>query len=363
MLITPRYRLPLLLMAMLALVTGVFSGLARVGLSVPLVFSSQIINHAAFMLSAFFGTVICLERAVALNKPWVFVSPLFSALGGVAMVLQLPIESASALFVGSSIILSAASMKIFFQQKALYTFTLLIGSFSWFIGNILWVITNNSMMIISYGIGFLVLTIAGERLELTRFLPPKPKANQIFSCLLIFISIGITSVNLAPAPGSLIMGSGIAGLAIWLMRFDIARTTIHKTGLTRFVAACLLLGYGWLLFGGILTAGTGLAPGALYRDAALHAILLGFVMSMVIGHAPIIFPAVMRVKIPYSPILYVPLLVLHVSVFIRIAGSMFDEWPLRQLGSAGNAFALLIFVAILLYRVVVGFRNASGAKI
>lgn len=64
----------------------------------------------------------------------------------------------------------------------------------------------------------------------------------------------------------------------------------------------------------------GTGPGALLRDAALHAILLGFVMSMVIGHAPIIFPAIMRVRIPYSPIFYLPLLTLHISIFLRITG-------------------------------------------
>lgn len=348
------------MMAMLALVTGVFGGLARLGLSTPHLFASQVINHGAFMLSAFFGTVICLERAVALNKLWVYVAPLLSGLAGLAMIFELPIEWTSSLFVGSGFILSVASFKIFMQQKVLYTLTLLIGALSWLMGNTLWLFTHDSLVMVSYGVGFLVLTIAGERLELTRFLPPKAQANQIFTGLLIIISIGVVSVNISPKTGGLLMGIGLAGLALWLLRFDIARTTIHKSGLTRFVAACLLLGYGWLLAGGVLIMDTALEPGAMYRDAAIHAILLGFVMSMVIGHAPIIFPAIMRVKIPYSPLLYLPLFALHISVFIRISGSILNEWPLKQIGSAGNAIALLLFVAILLFRVAIGFRKDSG---
>ena len=47
--------------------------------------------------------------------------------------------------------------------------------------------------------------------------------------------------------------------------------------------------------------GGGLAPGSPSYDAAVHALALGFVFSMVFGHAPIIFPAVLRVPVPYQP--------------------------------------------------------------
>ena len=64
---------------------------------------------------------------------------------------------------------------------------------------------------------------------------------------------------------------------------------------------------GWKVAG---LAGA-LAPGHAWRDAAVHALALGFVFAMVFGHAPIIFPAVARVKIPYHPAFYLPLLLLR----------------------------------------------------
>ena len=53
----------------------------------------------------------------------------------------------------------------------------------------------------------------------------------------------------------------------------------------RYVAVCLLAGYFWLAVGGALVALQ------VAYDAALHAIFVGFVFSMVFGHAPVILPA------------------------------------------------------------------------
>ena len=41
-------------------------------------------------------------------------------------------------------------------------------------------------------------------------------------------------------------GVGMIALAAWLLRYDIALMTIRRSGLPRFVAACLLSGYAWL---------------------------------------------------------------------------------------------------------------------
>src|SRR5690606_39847014 len=84
------------------------------------------------------------------------------------------------------------------------------------------------------------------------------------------------------------------------------RRTIRGAGLPRYAAACLLAGYAWLGVAGALWAATGLSSGRYLYDAALHALFLGFVISMVFGHAPVILPAVLRVRLPYRPILYAP---------------------------------------------------------
>jgi hypothetical protein len=73
-------------------------------------------------------------------------------------------------------------------------------------------------------------------------------------------------------------------------------------------------------------------------------VLLGFVFSMVFGHAPIIFPAVLRVAVPYSSYFYAPLALLHASLAIRLTGDWMASSHWRALGGAFNGVALTAFV-------------------
>ena len=68
---------------------------------------------------------------------------------------------------------------------------------------------------------------------------------------------------------------------------------MRRTGLTRFIALNLLIGYVWLVVSGLLVLIFGQqAAGPIY-DAQLHTLFLGFVFGMIFGHAPVIFPAVL----------------------------------------------------------------------
>lgn len=52
---------------------------------------------------------------------------------------------------------------------------------------------------------------------------------------------------------------------------------------------------------------------------ALRAVPLGFILSMVFGHALIILPAVARIRTRFGPALYASLATLHASVALRVA--------------------------------------------
>ena len=105
----------------------------------------------------------------------------------------------------------------------------------------------------------------------------------------------------------------------------------------------------------------GLEPGSAAYDAALHALLLGFVFAMVFGHAPIIFPAVLRVAVPYHPGFYAPLVLLHASLVLRIAGDAGGSFELRRWGALLSALALLGFIANTATAVLRGRR--SGRRV
>jgi hypothetical protein len=134
------------------------------------------------------------------------------------------------------------------------------------------------------------------------------------------------------------LGMVLVLLALWLLVFDLARVTVRQRGLTRYIAVCLLSGYAWLALGGALLAA------AFAYDAALHAIFVGFVFSMVFGHAPVILPAVLRVPLPYKSALYLPLVLLHASLAVRVLGSLAENGAALRLGAWGNAAAIALFI-------------------
>ncbi|MHB1175133.1 MAG: hypothetical protein ACYCZJ_08420 [Sulfuriferula sp.] len=346
--VPPALRLPMLMLGMIALVMGVLAGLARLALDVPALAQARAAGHGALMIAAFFGTVISLERAVALRRAWPYLAPLCAGLGGIVLLAGAPEWAPQSLFILASAVLTTASGMVFRQQPALFTATLALGALCWLAGNLVWQVDANIGAAVPLWMAFLVLTIAGERLELTRFLPPQPVARQFFISILVVMGAGTGIAVSGNADGLRLFALGMLGLAIWLLRYDIARKTVRQTGLTRFIAVCLLSGYAWLATGGLLGLTGALIPGHVWRDAALHAVFLGFVFSMVIGHAPIIFPAVMRVKIPYHPVFYLPLAALHLSLLARVAGDILGMWPLRQWSGVANGAALLLFILTLL---------------
>jgi hypothetical protein len=193
---------------------------------------------------------------------------------------------------------------------------------------------------------FLVLTIAGERLELNRLLRPTPLVRFAFVAAIGLVLAGVAASLVWPEAGARVMGVGLLALAAWLIRHDVARRTVFQTGLTRYIAVGLLAGYVWLGFGGVLAAmGGATTPGFIY-DAVLHAVFLGFVMSMVFAHAPVIFPAVLGRPLPFHPRFYAHVGVLHVSLMLRMAGDLVPglvAW--RAWGGMLNALALALFVA------------------
>ncbi|MEK8228306.1 hypothetical protein NKG05_22970 [Oerskovia sp. M15] len=50
----------------------------------------------------------------------------------------------------------------------------------------------------------------------------------------------------------------------------------------------------------------------------IHAIFLGFTISMIMAHAPVILPAVLRIRLPYTPLMYGPAALLHLGLVIRL---------------------------------------------
>ncbi len=353
-------RLPFVLLAMAALLAGLWAGLIRLGWGWPLLQPALPIAHGPLMVSGFLGTVIGLERAVALKRGWTYIGPLLTGLGGLALLAGLPGPLGPLLITLGSLNLVVVFWPILRLHTALFTVTMALGALLWLAGNILWLAGWPVPTVVYWWAGFLILTIAGERLELNRVLRPAGYVRLLFLAANGLFLAGLVFSTISFDPGVRLGGGGLLILALWLLRFDIARYTVRKTGLTRFIAVCLLIGYGWLGLAGLLMLLFGGVTAGLQYDALLHAIFVGFVISMIFGHAPIILPAVLKKPIQYSPLFYGHLALLHLSLLVRVTGDLTAWLPGRTWGGLFNEIAMLLFIGM---TVRAGYQASRLAKI
>ncbi len=350
-------RAPLFALAAAALLGGLAAGLARLGWNFPA--TSLIAVHGPLMVCGFFGTVIGLERAVAIGRPWAFAAPLLTGLGALALFAGQPTLAGLAML-GGAIVFLAIGIVVVRRQPALYTVTLGLGALAWVVGVAVWLTGGEVSPAVAAWACFLVLTIAGERLELSRFLPPSrwkvPGAVLAFSATLAGAALLAAGGDRAAG----VFGFGLLALAAWMFLHDVARRAIRQPGLSRYMATCLLSGYGWLAVAGLVCLLVGLPAGGPVYDAALHSLFVGFVFAMVFGHAPIILPSVLRVPLPFHRGFYLPLLALHASLTLRVAGDLAGFDQLRLWGGLLNAATIVAFLLMTAVTVMIG-RTARPA--
>jgi len=333
----PSARAPLLVLGFIALLAGVTGGLVRLGFNAPAP-GPGIAWHGALMASGFFGTLIALERAVAIARPWAYLAPAASGVGAMVLLAG-SVQAGFVLLAAGAALLAAATGSIWLRQRALHTGVLALGALGLVAANLMLVAGRPPEAAVPAWIAFFALTIGGERLELSRLSPVPRLARAAFGVL----SVALLLAALPFAPR--VLGALLVLMAAWLARYDIATRTVRGAGLTRYIALCLLAGYAWLAIGGaLLVSSSAAGSGRELWDAGLHAILVGFVFSMVFGHAPVILPAVLRVALPYRAVLYLPLVLLHLSLAARVAGDVAASAPLRAAGGAGNALAIALFI-------------------
>lgn len=350
------------------LFAGIGGGLLRAGVALPAVppgpwLGRAAQGHAFLMICAFLGTVIAVERAVALKSRAAVVAPAASLLGGVLFLAGWP--SAAAWFAAAAAAaFVAVNALLVVRQRAAHTALLLVAAVAWLVGNVGFAAGGSSHATVPWWFAFLVLTIAAERLEMARLMPRRRGASVAMAAIVVALLGGCALFAVSLRVGGVLYGASLVALACWLLAFDVARRTIFGAGLSRYIAACLLLGYFWLAIAGVAWCATAL--GLPLMDAALHALAIGFVFSMILGHAPVVVPAVLRVKLAFGPLFYVPLAVLHGSLALRLLLAASDASAFR-VGAAGNALAVALFAATLVasaagWRIRNAARAAAGGR-
>lgn len=339
-------RVLLLLPAGLALLAGLDAGLLLLGVPAPVTADRLPHVHGMLLVLGFVGTLVSLERAVALRRWPGYAAPALLGLGGLLLVSPLPLVAGRVALLLGTAALVGLYVPLWRRQRDEAVLVQALGAVLAAGAATLWLGGVAMPVLAPWLATFVVLTIAGERLELAR-LAMGPGAGR----LLVLLSSGLAAATVAallfPGAGAVLMGAGLLALVGWLARHDVARRTVHAAGAPRFMALSMLAGYAWLVVaGGTWLLGGAATAGARY-DAVLHAVFLGFTISMIMAHAPVVLPAVLRRPLPYHRVLLVPLGLLHCSLAVRLWwGDALGSALAWRSGAVGNVVAVLLFVVL-----------------
>lgn len=426
----PGHRLAILALGVVSVLGGLDAGLIRLGAAAPVGRLSLGDVHGALMIYGFLGTVICLERAVALQSGaapragaragaqpgnqggapadgspsapvvarrvptlWAYAAPIAAGIGGIAAVVGAtaplpPMWSAHArLLPGLAWILAMALLSAIYatiwrtRQQSYALLLQVLGSLAGVGGIALWTQGRPVAVLVVWWLAFPVLTIIGERLELARvgFAARRPADTTVrppgtaagsgapdatvrsgspggprprwdtepriltWACLLV---LALPLTLLVPAAGYPLLGAALAALIVDTAWHDVARHTVRLPGLPRLAGVCMLSGYAWALVPAGLWMVAGPVPSGHGYDVAVHCLALGFTVSMILAHAPIIVPAILRRPLPYHPVMWVAWALLEAGLLLRVVAGVHADEGAWRLGGALGVSAMLVFLLV-----------------
>lgn len=339
----PRARTLLLVPAAIAMLFGLDAGLGLLDVWVPVRSGRVRDAHGVLMVFGFVGALVSLERAIALGRTWGYVAPVGLAFGALLHLTAPTARPGAGLLVVGAAALVAVYVPLWRRQRDDAVLVEAMGAVLGLGAAVLWLGGVDLADLLAWLAGFLVLTIVGERLELARLAMPAHAAPTLVALALGFC--GAVGVSLLwPPVSSVLVGLTLAGLCGWLVAHDVARRTVRATGLTRFMGAAMLAAQAWLgVAAGVWLLG-GVPDTQAAYDAVVHAVFLGFTLSMVMAHAAVILPAVTGIRIEYHPLLWAPMLLLQASLVLRLwAGDALGAQWAWQAGGVLNVVALVGF--------------------
>ena len=124
-------RLVLLALAVASLLAGLTGALVVLGVSMPTATARLAGSHGLLMTLGFLGTLIALERAVALDRRWGYLAPLASGLGGAALILGLPALLAAVLLTLGGALFAAMYVAFDRIERSLHTSVQGLGALAW----------------------------------------------------------------------------------------------------------------------------------------------------------------------------------------------------------------------------------------
>lgn len=334
-----RGRLMLVALGGCCLLAGLNAALVRLDVWAPVVSDRAADVHGLVMVYGFLGTLISLERAQSLGRSWGYLTPALYAVGALALLTPAPTLLGHLLLVEAGVLFVAVYVALWRRApRPLVAVQVLSSVLA--LGGAVVAIGGGVASALPWLIGFLVLTIAAERADLAQ-LSIGASADRWLLALASGLVLSIIAGHFQPAAVRLV-GVMLIATAGWLLANDVVRRQLRSAGQRRYVAVALLAGYLNLFLAGAVLAWFGVASDRGY-DVVVHGVFLGFGVSMVMAHAPIILPAVLGRDLPYHRALWVPLGLLHAGLVVRFAGALGGWDAAWRVGGVVTVLAMVTF--------------------
>ncbi len=366
----PTGRLVLLAVTGVTALAGLDAALLRLGALAPVRSEPLAAVHGVLMVFGFLGTAIMLERAVALRSGgsrrdrWGYAAPAASAAGAVLLLAQvagLPVPGGrllpGAAWVAATALFLGIYAAVWRRQPSFAVLIQALGALAGLGGAALWTRGLAAASIVPWWAALLVLTIIGERLELARlaFVSGRTEARVLAEAAAVLVCL--VAALLAPAAGYPLLGLALGVLVVDVAVHDVARRTIRVPGLPRLMAACMLAGYGWALVAALVWVVGGPALSGYRYDTVVHALTIGFALSMVVAHAPVIVPALARRPLPYHPVMWLAAGLLHVGLLLRVLAGAREAEAAWRLGGTLGVVAVLVLLGAVVVPLALGGRS------
>lgn len=349
------WRIPFMLAAVLNLIAGIWAGLIRLGWDLPV--TPVAVHHGAIMVGGFLSTLIALEKAIPLKRNLFLIVPVISALSLLMVVPGYYHVGLYFLIAGSAGLFIIHAYYLYLHPRDLSIILMLVGAGCLMVGNAMLIRTQFYPSSFPWWMGFLLLTITAERIELSKFLPVSANAKYL---LLGFLALFLFGLFIPfHGVGKYLSATAMIGIAVWMLKHDVMRIGLKKEGLTKFSSVALLIANSWLIINGLLLVF--MPDGAYSYDILVHSFFIGYTFAMIFAHGPIILPGVLGITAkPFHSILYVWLFLVQGSLLFRlIADSLFKtEW--RKLSGILSGIGILLYFITL---VVLVMHQRHRAKV
>lgn len=343
-------------LAFAVLIAAIVGGLARMGV-LPVSASTHrlVIAHGPLLVSGFFGTVIAVER-VAERSGIAWAAPPLLLASALLQVTGTP--GAAGVALAGSVIVHASDVSAAARRPTAATAVAALASLAWCGGNLLWLRDQPLSDASPWWIVFLVLVIASERVE--EALPAGPFVLEAAAVAVVVLAASRAVGN---EPTLRVLGIAFASIGTSLIVADREVRKAQRAGVEGRLGRAIACALGWLIVAGGLLAVRGWVGGGLDYDAVLHAVFVGFVLSMLFGHGPAVLPRLLGRTLVLDRASELPLVLLQIGLAVRVAGDLGADLAMRRLGGGLNALAVLLFFLWMARAIRAGGRKtcASGA--